>query len=80
MLLLLRKNGLTSFFKEVRVFKECHRESFKVIFCLAGFSKFARLFGNGQVSLIFGIPNFCTFSLLVLCLFMLQVEAKNGKN
>ena len=32
--------------------------------------------GNGQLSLIFGVPNFCAFSLLVLCLFKLQVEAK----
>ena len=25
-------------------------------------------FGNGQLSLIFGVPNCCAFSLLVLCL------------
>ena len=37
-------------------------------------------FGNGQVSLIFGVPNFCAFSLLVLCLFKVQVEAKKRKN
>ena len=36
--------------------------------------------GNGQLSLIFGVPNFCVFSLLVLCLFKLQVEAKKRKN
>ena len=36
--------------------------------------------GNGQLSLIFGVPNFCAFSLLVLCLFKLQVEAKKCKN
>ena len=34
------------------------------------------LVGNGQVSLIFGVPNFCAFSFLVLCRFKLQVEAK----
>ena len=26
-----------------------------------------KILGNGQLSLIFGVPNFCTFSLLVLC-------------
>ena len=36
--------------------------------------------GNGQVSLIFGVPNFCAFSLLFLCLFKVQVEAKKRKN
>ena len=34
---------------------------------------------NGQLSLIFGVPNFCVFSLLVLCLFKAQVEAKRRK-
>ena len=40
----------------------------------------ATLFGNGQLSLIFGVPNFCAFSRLVLCLFKLQVEAKKRKS
>ena len=34
---------------------------------------------TGQVSLIFDVPNFCAFSLLVLCLFKLQVEAKKAQ-
>ena len=36
-------------------------------------SDFGAHFGNGQLSLIFGVPNFSSFSLLVLCLFKLQV-------
>ena len=41
---------------------------------------FAQIFfGNSQLSLIFGVPNFCSFSLLVLCLFKVQVEATKRK-
>ena len=50
--------------------------------CTATFAflQCGRHFGNGQLSLIFGALNFCTFSLLVLCLFKLQVGAKRHKN
>ena len=39
-----------------------------------------KFIGNGQLSLIFGVPNFGAFSLRVLCLLKLQVEAKTKKN
>ena len=36
--------------------------------------------GNGQLSLTFGVPNFCGFWPLILCLLKPQVETKRHKN
>ena len=42
--------------------------------------RFGSALGNGQLSPIFGVPNYCALLLLVLCLFKVQVETKKRKN